>query len=298
MDFDFMNAMTQQDTTPADESGNLSNGEGFAVEQNAPSGGSDHLPAEENTTAAGGGEGAETAEHTEPQQKEEQTQAQRAGYAAARRRAEAEWQQQKQKADAFYQRMDAMAKARGFKNIEELEAAVNAETEARAKAEIAKRNAEFKEKYGIDQDDLNKMIDDVIDNHPVIKTTRLAAGRKALDDAVAEIGKLDDRIKSFDDLPKMDNYEMFDDMVRNRGYRMVDAYKLANMDRLQAKRAAAASQEVRNSINSRKHLTQTGGGAAGDASVVPADVKALYKQFNPNASDADILAHWKKSLEG
>ena len=224
-----------------------------------------------------------------------QTAEQRAGYAAARRRAEAEWQTQKQAADAFYQRMDTMAKARGFKNIEELEQAVNAEAEAR-------RVEDYKQKYGIDPNAVKPLVEDAVNNHPAVLAAKqadaqakIAAGRKALNDAVTEIGKLDDRIKSFDDLPKMDNYELFDDMVRNRGYRMVDAYKLANMDRLQEKRAAAASQEVRNSINGRSHLKQTGGGAAGDASVVPADVKAMYKQFNPNATDAQILAHWQKS---
>lgn len=221
-----------------------------------------------------------------------QTAEQRAGYAAARRRAEAELQKQKQAADAFYQRMDAMAKARGFASIDELEAAVNAEAET-------KRVEEYKQKYGIDPNAVKPLVDDAVNNHPAVQAARqaeaqakLAAGRKALDDAVLEIGKLDDRIKSFEDLPKMDNYEMFDDMVRNRGYRMVDAYKLANMDRLQAKRAAAASQETRNSINSRSHLKQTGGDTGGNAVVVPADVMAAYRAIIPNATDAEIRKHW------
>lgn len=221
-----------------------------------------------------------------------QTAEQRAGYAAARRRAEAEWQTQKQAADAFYQRMDTMAKARGFKNIEELEQAVNAEEEAR-------RVEDYKQKYGIDPNAVKPLVEDAVNNHPAVQAAKqaeaqakIAAGRKALNDAVTEIGKLDDRIKSFEDLPKMDNYELFDDMVRNRGYRMVDAYKLANMDRLQEKRAAAASQEVRNSINSRSHLKQTGGDTGGNAVVVPAEVMAAYRAIIPNATDAEIRKHW------
>ena len=280
MDFDFMSAMTQPEPTEptqdpiAEEA--VQEPQGEEPEQvETPA--DDSAAPEQNP-----GEQVQTAE-------------QRAGYAAARRRAEAEWQTQKQAADAFYQRMDTMAKARGFKNIEELEQAVNAEAEAR-------RVEDYKQKYGIDPNAVKPLVEDAVNNHPAVQAARqaeaqakIAAGRKALNDAVMEIGKLDDRIKSFEDLPKMDNYELFDDMVRNRGYRMVDAYKLANMDRLQEKRAAAASQEVRNSINSRKHLTQTTGGAGEAPTVVPADVKAMYKQFNPNATDAQILAHWQKS---
>lgn len=290
MDFDFMNAMTQQEEAvqePVQEhddalsvpTGQLSQGES----QDEPE--VDNKVEQQDVPSADGTDAA----------KPEQTAEQRAGFAAARRRAEAEWLPQKQAAEAFYQRMDAMAKARGFKNIEELEQAVHAEAEAR-------RAEDYKQKYGIDPNAVKPLLDEVVDKHPAIQAARqaeaqakIAAGRKALSDAIAEIGKLDDRIKTFEDLPKMDNYEQFDDLVRNRGYRMLDAYKLCNMDRLQEMRAKAARQETRNSINSRSHLKQTGGGAAGDAAVVPADVKAMYKQFNPNASDAEILAHWQKS---
>ena len=293
MGFNFLSAMADAQAETAPE---LAAPEAVETQEDAQiTDGAEQTDPQEEPTQQELPQDEETAAPEQSPAEHVQTAEQRAGYAAARRRAEAELHKQKQAADAFYQRMDAMAKARGFASIDELEAAVNAEAEA-------KRAEDYKQKYGIDPNAVKPLVDDAVNNHPAVQAARqaeaqakLAAGRKALDDAVLEIGKLDDRIKSFEDLPKMDNYEMFDDMVRNRGYRMVDAYKLANMDRLQAKRAAAASQETRNSINSRKHLTQTTGGAGETPVVVPADVKAMYKQFNPYASDAEIAAHWQKS---
>ena len=289
MDFDFMKAMTEAQEEPEVQEPDLSEEEELGEEQNPPTADAAPLPLDK---------GDEEQEDPEPQsQQQEQSLDQRAGYAAARRKAETEFQQRLQAADAFRARVDAMAKARGFASFEDLEKAVNAEAET-AKA------AAYKEKYGFDPGAVKPIVEEAVNNHPAVRAARqaeaqakLAAGRKALDDAVAEIAQMDDRIKTFDDLSKMDNYEQFDDLVRNRGYRMVDAYKLCNMDRLQAKRAAAVKQETMNSINGRKHLKQTNGGAGDAPVVVPADIKAMYKQFNPNASDAEITAHWQKSLK-
>ena len=111
---------------------------------------------------------------------------------------------------------------------------------------------------------------------------------------VEEIGKLDDRIKGPEDLHKMDNFALFDDLVRNQRYRPIDAYRLANFERLAEKRAAAARQETRNSINSRKHLQPTGGTGADPDVIVPPDVMAMYRTINPGATDAEIRKHWMR----
>ena len=279
MDFDFMQAMTQPDPDPAPVADSA-----MDAPEVDPVGTVDEtdVPPESEPQAP-----AETENH-----KQVQTQQDNAGFAAARRRAEAEWKAKEQAADAFRARMDALAKARGFANIDELEQAVNAEAEAQ-------KAAAYKEKYGIDPNAVKPLVEDAVNNHPAVMAAKRAeaqakieAGRKALNDAVAEIGKLDNRIKTLEDLPKMDNYEQFDRMVRQQGYKMIDAYKLCNMDRLQERRAAAVRQETKNSINGRSHLKQTGGDSGGTANVVPADVMAAYRAIIPGATDAEIRKHW------
>lgn len=224
----------------------------------------------------------------------------RATYAQLRRATEAQ-QAAERKFAELQRRQDALAKSRGFDSFDALEAAVNAEAEQT-------RNAEFAAK-GIDANVMQQFVNKLVSEHPAVKaaeqmraqaeeTARAAQmerSRKAFDDALAEIGKIDPSIKSAEDLANMPNHAVFDELVRQRGYGLVDAFKIANFDALQSRKAQEIKQATMNSVNGRSHLRNSSGAAGESAPVVPADVLAQYRAMLPDATDAEIRAHWAKS---
>lgn len=116
--------------------------------------------------------------------------------------------------------------------------------------------------------------------------------RAKIDSQMREIQMISPEIKSMEDLSKLDNFDKLYDMV-GKGYELADAYKVLNYDRLTAKAAEAAKQQALNSIGGKNHLqpvTPRGQGAV----PVPADVVAEYRALMPEATDAEIQAHYNK----
>ena len=109
---------------------------------------------------------------------------------------------------------------------------------------------------------------------------------------MAEIRELDPSVRSVADLTKMENYPRFYELVK-RGNTLTDAFRLANFDRLSSRSTEQAKQAALNQVNSKSHLDRTTTRGAG-AVTVPADVIAEYRAFNPDATDAEIRAHWAK----
>jgi hypothetical protein len=120
----------------------------------------------------------------------------------------------------------------------------------------------------------------------------LAEARARADADLAEIRKLDPTVKDMGDLLKMPNAKDFYAYVK-KGNSFLDAFYLANRERLASASAEAAKQRALNNARSKDHLTATavrGGGAIS----VPADELALFREFMPGASEADIQAYYKK----
>ncbi len=130
---------------------------------------------------------------------------------------------------------------------------------------------------------------------------------RELDRQMAEIAAIDPTVRTLDDLRRMENYPRFRELVR-RGNTLADAFRLASLDRRDraagsafsprinasgAAMAAQAKQAALNQINSKAHLDRTTTRGAG-AAVVPADVAAQYRAINPEATEAEIRAHWAK----
>lgn len=133
------------------------------------------------------------------------------------------------------------------------------------------------------------------------RTAREAQERTAfqaqVDREIAEIGKLDPSVKSVEDLLRKPNAQQFQEYVR-RGNTFLDAYYLANREELAARReetARKAAQAAALEARSRDHLRSTGSVGSG-AAAVPRDVMELYREMLPNASEADIIAHYNKTL--
>lgn len=212
-----------------------------------------------------------------------------AKYAAARRRAEAE-------RDAVLNKMNSYAESRGFKSFDELEKA----TKQQDQDEIFSK---FEEETGLPAETFKPVLEAMMKNNPdviearrLVNESKMAESKRAFDEQIAAIGKINSEIKSFDDLLKMPTFGEFDEMVRVKGYSMVDAYKLANIDTIGLDNANVARANVLNNINSKAHLmgNQGGGGAL---AVVPPDVVAMYREFNPGISDEEISKDYNNSLK-
>lgn len=149
----------------------------------------------------------------------------------------------------------------------------------------------------------------VISNHPVIKQaqeivqqnqTRQNAQEEAAAQAriaaeLQEIQKMDPNIKDVKDLLHMPTAKAFYEYV-NKGLSFKDAFYLANRERLESQRAEAARQQAMNNSRSKDHLSATGAGARGSgAASVPAADMAMFRAFNPDATEAEIQAYFNKN---
>lgn len=174
-------------------------------------------------------------------------------------------------------RNNKFAQENGFKDFEEME-------------HVAEQQR--LEKLGVqDTDAFKNVLNEYIDKNPtvlqakeIIQKQQLENGTKLLNEQIAEISKLDKDIKSIDDIIKMENREIFDNLVK-KGNTLVDAYKIANFEKLSNKASAKAKQQVLNGINSKEHLKTTSG-AAGSDIIVPSDIMAQYKESGLTEDEA------------
>lgn len=227
-----------------------------------------------------------------------------ARYAAARRKAERERDEAIAAARAEMQReMDETFAKSGMVNPYTKKPITSKaeydEYRARYDEEQASR---VRRKSGMSDDEFNKFID----NLPQVREARQKAeeaeraqaeareqaARARVDEQIREIGAMDPGIKSIDDLTKMDNYEHFYELVK-RGNTLTDAYRLANFDRLVGQTAAAGRQAAINAAAGKAHMGRTSSRGQG-AVAVPADVVEQYRVFLPDATDAEIQAHYSR----
>ena len=144
-----------------------------------------------------------------------------------------------------------------------------------------------------------------ISDHPVVqqaqqlidrnaaqeKEQARAQARAQIDADVAEIGKLDASIKSLEDLMAAPYWgEMY--AMTQRGYSLKDAHFLLNHKRLEEAKLEAARAAGANNARGKDHMTGLTPARGGGSITVPADQLAIYRQFMPGATDAEIQAHY------
>jgi polyhydroxyalkanoate synthesis regulator phasin len=255
----------------------------------------------EQEVAEPAGDDTESSAEPDDVEPEKQTPEQNAKYAAARRKAE-------QERDQAVAQAKSDAKAEADKYLDETIAGMGLTNpytkqpittkaeydEYKAKYEEEKRNRVVK-KSGMSQDEFRKFVDDL----PEVKQAKAIAAqaqeqqaKMKIDEQLRQITEMDPSIKELGDLTKMDNYDEFYGKVK-RGMTLVEAYMLTNFDKLSGRKAAATKQAALNSINSKQHLSGTSSRGTGALSV-PADVKDMYRAINPDATDAEIQAHYNK----
>ena len=121
-----------------------------------------------------------------------------------------------------------------------------------------------------------------------------SAAKARIDAEIAEIHGMDPAINSIDDLLNMPNGKQFAEYVR-RGNTFIDAYYLANRTAITEKTAQAARQQAAGNARSKEHLTAAGNVRGAGAASVPAEEMAMFRLFNPEASEADIQAYYNKT---
>lgn len=119
------------------------------------------------------------------------------------------------------------------------------------------------------------------------------AARANIDAEVAKIHEIDPSISSVADLLKMPNADTFYRYAK-LGLPLSEAYYLTNREKLESAKAEAARQQAMNSARSKDHLRATGGARGTGAVAVPAEDMAMFRLFNPNASEAEILEFYNK----
>lgn len=228
------------------------------------------------------------AKESEPAEQTEQTKEERAQHAAARRKAEEDARVRKGVDDAIA--------SLGLTNPYTGKAVQNrADFDEYNKATSKEKKDAFLDKTGVSEDDLNKFIEE-LPEYREMKAMKADMERQrqisALNEAIAEVTKIDPSVKTLEDLQKQANYREIYQYVL-KGISIPEAYKLANFDKLTTARASSAAKQAALNNLGKSHLTTTQ--SRGEGSIeVPADVMAQYKLFNPKATDAEIQAHYNK----
>lgn len=109
------------------------------------------------------------------------------------------------------------------------------------------------------------------------------------------IAKIDPTIKNFEDLRKIPEYEAFESYVRNNGLSWQDAYRLAAVDRLAQKGAAAERQKTLNGISGKSHRTQDAA-RGGEGIDLPKEIDEMYKAMFPGLTYEQRVAKYGEYL--
>lgn len=276
---------------------------GRAQEADASASGSGSTPAEGATgqTGAGSTEGAEPApdsqseaerrENAARRRREEQQQAINDAIAQERERSKGEWA-------AFFAEAKLKNTLTGqpITSLEEFnswKAAYNAK-QLEKDLKAGKLTPEGLEKAISDNPTVKKMRESMDRQAEAAKQSDMAAAKARIDAEVKEIHEMDPTINTTADLLKMPNAKEFYEFVR-KGLSFKDAFYLANRERLEARTAEAAKQQAMSAARSKDHLNATGNARGAGAIGVPADEMALFKLFNPGASEAEIQAYYNKT---
>ena len=268
--------------------------EGEEVQEAADPATEDNVGANEQEAAAPAGESQDGAEDEQKPSDESshhvQTDEENARYAAMRRKAEADAEKR------MNAELDKSIASLGLTDPYTNKPITNhAEMQAYRQRFVEEQRKEMQEKAGMSPEDYKRFVDSL----PEVQAGKAAQQkvmdleiRAKIDSQMREIQMISPEIKSMEDLSKLDNFDKLYDMV-GKGYELADAYKVLNYDRLTAKAAEAAKQQALNSIGGKNHLqpvTPRGQGAV----PVPADVVAEYRALMPEATDAEIQAHYNK----
>lgn len=120
-----------------------------------------------------------------------------------------------------------------------------------------------------------------------------AAAKQKIAAELVEIQKLDPSIKDLADLLKMPTAKEFYAYVTKNHLSYLDAFRLANQERLAQQATEAARQQAMTNARGKDHMTPTKAQGAGSAPI-PDGEMAMYRLLNPEATEEQIRAHFNK----
>lgn len=126
-----------------------------------------------------------------------------------------------------------------------------------------------------------------------------AQAKARIDAEIAEVGQLAEsydlgfKVENAEDLVKMPNSKAFYDQVQ-QGKSFLDAFKLVFFDQMVEGKARAAQQTAMVNSRGKDHLTGTGNSRSSGMVSVPAAEMAMYRRLMPNATEAQIQAHYNR----
>lgn len=149
-------------------------------------------------------------------------------------------------------------------------------------------------------------LQDAIENSPTVQGLREKPAEqpaeqkpdmeKIIRHELEEIKKLDPSISSINDITDLPTGKKFRDLVNRGNISFLEAFKLANFDRIQTIRAAAQRQAAKNA-ESKSHMKGIATSAKGGAEVSDREMK-IYKTMCPWMSDDEIRADFAKRTKG
>lgn len=241
----------------------------------------------------------ETAEPAKAQGKEKN-----ARYAAARRKAEAERDAAVQKArdEADGLLKDVLAASGLTDPFTGKAVTTREEFEQYRKSQANEKRRSIQRKAGMSDAEFDGFIESLPEvqaakqaqaaAEKAAQETRQAQAQARIDEEIAEIGKLNPEIKALADLTKRPEYGEIYSKVQ-RGYTLLDAYKLANLDALTSRAREAGKQQARNAADGKTHMGKTKSRGAGDVELTQEEL-AQFRIFNPAATEDEVRGWLRK----
>lgn len=209
-------------------------------------------------------------------------------FADARRRAEKE---QKEKIDAEFVRRFGNYKnpltGEPIRSQADYFAALDAQEQMNLENELKDK--------GVDA----SIVQQYIDNNPTVRQAREYMERiqqeeikKQIDADVAELGKLDESIKQFNDIPK-DVVEL----AQTKHLSLTESYKILNYGKISQKNVEAARQSAVNQIKGKQHMAPMTGVATNNNEVeIPANELSTWQDLFPGKSYDQLRTIYNNAL--
>lgn len=215
-----------------------------------------------------------------------------AGFAAARRQAEAEIKARDARYAERFKNFKNPITGNAIKSEKDYFDALDAQDELARRQEL--------QQHGIDP----KTLDDLIARSPlmrqaqqIIQHSQEQETQNIINNDVEQIMKIDSSVKSLDDLVTQDNFNDVLDKIRN-GYSLVDAYKIVNYEKLTQQSTQAAKQAAINAAKGKDHMTPSNGVTDNSKVMdIPAGELGRWRDMFPDASDKELKEKYTRAMK-
>lgn len=121
--------------------------------------------------------------------------------------------------------------------------------------------------------------------------------KAVVDKEMEQIREMDPEIKDLNDILAMDTGKEFQRLVRENGLSFLQAFRLANEEKLKKAAAAKAARTAYSQQAGKAHLHASGTRGQGGVQV-PQDVAYWYRQFQPGMTDEEIRKDYAARTRG